>query len=138
MKPSDRSVGETTSPPTAGQLLHILVVDDDTNVREVMVRSLQFEGLRASAAESGEAAIELVRRQTFDCVVLDLTMPMLSGSETFAALRQIQASIPVVLASGRRDENIDQLLLVHARVRFLAKPFTPSQLRATVLDICCH
>src|SRR5690606_7560889 len=94
---------QTTTP-------RILVIDDDEAVRKVAERCLLYKGFSASSVSSGEEGISLVQRETFDCVVLDLTMPTLSGRETFLALRALDAELPILLASGGRNAHVDALL----------------------------
>jgi two-component system C4-dicarboxylate transport response regulator DctD len=113
-----------------------LVVDDDTGVRSVAVRLLEFEGLVAVGAESGARALELVCQQRFDCVLLDLTMPMLSGAATFEELRRLEKTLPVVFSSGQRDAEIDSLIIADDYVAFLDKPFTPQRLLSTIRQVC--
>ena len=127
MKP----LGETPGYEAA----RILVVDDDAGVRDVAVRALRYEKLDASSVACGEDAIDRVRATQVDCVVLDLTMPSMSGPDTFRALRALRPSLPIVLCSGWQTEEVDTLVGGDTRCLFLRKPFTPRQLAAAVESV---
>jgi len=103
----------------------ILVVDDDPAVRAVAARMLSARGFTVVVAASGSEALERVRRAPaeHDAILLDLTMPGLSGEETFQALRGVRADLPVVFMSGHGPEDVALRLSEHTRVRRVAKPF---------------
>jgi CheY-like chemotaxis protein len=113
-----------------------LVVDDDDAVRTVAMRCLTFYGLAAVGVGSGEEAIETLQRDSFDCVVLDLNMPTLSGSATLEGLRADNPTLPVLLASGGRGDEVDRLLLRFEKLSFLDKPYTPSRLVGAIRSLC--
>jgi CheY-like chemotaxis protein len=80
----------------------ILVVDDDQPILALMkslLREFQFEALTAS---SGAEALEIAQRETLDLILLDISMPEMSGEETIHALRAIPAirDVPIVIVSG--------------------------------------
>ena len=79
----------------------VLVVDDETAVRTISARLLEKIGYHTVEAAGGEDALELYRRERdFTLVVLDLTMPGLSGRETLKKLREIDPEVRCLLASG--------------------------------------
>ncbi|MEZ5701975.1 MAG: response regulator [Burkholderiaceae bacterium] len=80
--------------------LRILVVDDDPIQLRVAVRVLRELGCAGALANRGETALELLDKQAFDAVLLDLRMPGLSGLETLARLRAKHPTLPVVFISG--------------------------------------
>ncbi len=114
---------------------HVLIVDDDAGVRDVAVRALRYEKLDATSVACGEDALARVRDVHVDCVVLDLTMPSMSGPETFRALRALSPTLPIVLCSGWRTDEVDGLLDSGGRSTFLRKPFTPRQLATAVHSV---
>lgn len=116
--------------------LRVLVVDDDAGVRDVAVRLLEFEGVHATSVASGHEALELLDSESFDCVLLDLTMPRFSGSETFRALRLRNQELPVVFSSGQRDFTVDSLVGEGKNAYFLDKPFTPRRLLDIIARAC--
>lgn len=114
----------------------MLVVDDDAGVRDVAVRLLEFEGVRATSVASGQEALALLDSESFDCVLLDLTMPRLNGRDTFRALRKSNRELPVVFSSGQRDDTVDSLVGPGKNAYFLDKPFTPRRLLDVIVLAC--
>ena len=113
---------------------HILFVDDDPHLGDVVVYALEREGFRVSAARDGEAALERVRGGGIDLVVLDVTMPELDGLEVCRRLRGAEATraLPIVFLSSR-DEEIDKVLgLELGGDDYVTKPFSPRELLARV------
>ena len=107
----------------------VLVVDDDPMVRNVARRLLESFGLTVTVAAGGPEAIALVSAApaSVDAVLLDMTMPELSGPEVFSELRTIRADLPVVLMSGYHEDELDPS--IGASISgFVQKPFTPADL----------
>jgi PAS domain S-box-containing protein len=108
----------------------VLVVDDEEYIRVLIQRILERNGLTVLLAESGRQAIEIFQQQaaTIGIVLLDLTMPQMSGEQTLQQLMVINPDVPIILMSGYSQYELDPSLKDNARVRFLAKPFTPLDL----------
>jgi PAS domain S-box-containing protein len=109
---------------------HLLVVDDEELVRNMARFTLQRCGYTVDTAADGRAAVELFakRPEDYDAVLLDLTMPVMSGEEALRAIQSIRADVRVVLSSGFSEA--EALRRFHDRgiSGFLQKPYT-----ATVL-----
>jgi PAS domain S-box-containing protein len=103
----------------------VLVVDDEEMVRSVTRRSLDATGFDVIEAADGHQAVAVfgARRGEISAVVLDFTMPGMSGEEALAAIRQMDREVPVVMASGYALELDSSAMRSDARVRFLQKPF---------------
>ncbi len=117
----------------------VLVVDDVDMVRRLAERVLSRAGYQVAVAEDGLRAVEIAREHAadIDIVLLDLSMPGLSGAETFQQLRQIRPDLKVVLTSGFSEDESTSRLAGRGLAGFIQKPFTPSGLLAkvaTVLD----
>ena len=80
--------------------LRLLVTDDDPLQLRVAARLLKSIGHTGALANNGQMALDLLDRQSFDVVLLDLRMPVLDGLETLTRLRQRTRQLPVVLISG--------------------------------------
>jgi signal transduction histidine kinase/CheY-like chemotaxis protein len=107
----------------------VLVVDDDPMVRSVARRLLESFGLTVVVANGGPEAIARVAAapDSVDAVLLDMTMPEMSGPDVFARLRVIKPSLPVVLMSGYHEDELSSE--VGAGISgFVQKPFTPADL----------
>ncbi|MEZ4266208.1 MAG: MASE1 domain-containing protein [Myxococcota bacterium] len=116
-----------------GSTARILVVDDEAIARDVARDALQPAGFEVSAVGTGQEALDLLDQgtPTFDLVLLDLTMPGLSGHETFRRIRSRGLQIPVILSSGflAREPSDD---VPSGYASFLDKPYRPSALVAAV------
>jgi CheY-like chemotaxis protein len=120
--------------PLAGT---ILVVDDQEEVREVAQRILESAGLKVLLARDGSEAhrVFVAHANTIDAVVLDLTMPGLSGSATLATLRSVRPNVRVLVSSGF-DAN--QAVLSSPELsacQFLKKPYGPRELLGALSDV---
>ena len=106
-----------------------LIIDDEEGVRRVAQRMLQRFGFSVRTASDGVEGIEEFRQHDSEIAVilLDLTMPRLSGEETFRALRQIRPDVPIILSSGYSSESL-QAGLLQGPTRFLQKPYDPHEL----------
>jgi two-component system, OmpR family, response regulator ResD len=111
----------------------VLVVDDDPNIRRMIVAALRRDGYQFLEAPNGRDALDLMRDQHPDVVVLDLMMPVLSGWDV---LRERQhdpslSRIPVIVVSANRDPDV--AVAVNAGIcAFLPKPFDIGALSALV------
>jgi DNA-binding response OmpR family regulator len=112
----------------------ILIVDDDAANRELLKRRLARSGYTSTSVESGEEALELLKSQRFDLIMLDLMMPGISGLET---LEQIQTSarlrtIPVIMISAADDVDMMVQCILHGAEDYISKPFNPVLLTARI------
>jgi two-component system, OmpR family, response regulator MprA len=110
--------------------MRILVVDDEAAVRESLERSLRFEGYEVVAASDGAEALERVREDRPDAVVLDVLMPRLDGLETCRRLRAGGDDLPVLLLTAR-DAVADRVNGLDVGADdYLVKPFALEELLA--------
>jgi len=102
---------------------HVLIVDDEVNVRRVLATMLEQAGYLATRAESAEQALQLVRAQDPDLVLTDLKMPGTDGLELMRRLREEFPEIPVVMltAHGTVEAAVEAMKL--GALDFLTKPF---------------
>jgi CheY-like chemotaxis protein len=104
---------------------HILVVDDDRDVREVLCDLLSEEGFPVSTAAGGLAGLLRIGRDRPDCVVLDLKLDDISGFEIYRVLREDPdfRALPILLISGAySDEEWVRKQVGTGPMRYLAKP----------------
>ena len=111
--------------------LHVLVVEDDPTVREVVTRYLEHEGIEVDAVGDGNLALERAAVCWPDLVVLDLMLPGLDGLEVCRRLRA-QAPIPVIMLTARGDEEDRIVGLELGADDYISKPFSPRELVARV------
>lgn len=113
---------------TEQQSRKVLVIDDQAPVREAVEEVLAMVGIVVLAAEDGHMGIHMYqeRMDEIDLVLLDLSMPGLSGQETLRQLRQINPAIKVILSSGYSEEEITKEF-DYAK-DFLQKPYNIDRL----------
>jgi DNA-binding NtrC family response regulator len=100
----------------------VLLIDDEPELLEVLSERLEARGLKVHTVESGEEAIALVEKTSFDAVVLDLAMPGLDGIETLKRLREICPGIQVVLLTGQATVQKSVEVMKLGAVDLLEKP----------------
>ena len=111
---------------------HVLVVDDDEEIRASLRRGLAFEGFKVSLAADGEEALRAIRDQPPDLAVLDIMMPGLDGLEVVRRLRQADEQLPVIMLTAR-DAVPDRVAGLEAGADdYLVKPFAFKELLARV------
>jgi PAS domain S-box-containing protein len=112
----------------------ILVIDDDDTVRTATARMLQVKGFRTVVAADGPEGIETFREQmdTIDAVLVDLTMPRMSGLEVMRAIREIRADARIVLMSGYSEPAVGEARESDRPAGFIQKPFTPAHLSSAI------
>ena len=108
----------------------ILVIDDEENVRDVARVALEETGYAVLLARDGREAIEVFseRADGIDAVLLDMSMPRMSGEETLAELRSIHPQVRVVLTSGYSEQEISEKFAGKGLAGFVQKPFRASEL----------
>ena len=118
----------------------VLLVDDDESVRDVAKRMLESAGLTILAASDGCEAVEVFRRRgdAVSCVLLDLTMPKMDGSETFQELRRMRPDVRVILSSGYSEEEIESRIGESEMAAFIQKPYNREQLIEKVKSVLAH
>lgn len=118
-------VFDTPSRPSTSRLSErILVVDDETLVREATAELLSELGYEVSAVQDGdEALMRINQREQYDLVILDMQMPRLDGQETLSRLREASPYLKVILTSGHCPSENVQDLLQRYRCVFLQKPY---------------
>jgi len=109
----------------------ILVVDDEPQIRRVMRTTLVARGYMVSTARSGEEALEKVREERFDLVLLDMNMPGIGGMEACRIIRS-QSDIPIVILSIRNAEKEKVDALDAGADDYVTKPFSMPELLARI------
>lgn len=112
----------------------ILVVDDQPAQRRLLRDFVESMGLRAVEAGSGEEAVEHVRRQRPDMVLLDVRLPGMSGLEALAEIRRIDGQLPVLLITAHADLRQAVAAIKSGAEDYLAKPVDLDELEAAIRD----
>ncbi|MBI3268610.1 MAG: response regulator [Planctomycetes bacterium] len=90
--------------PETNYQRRILIIDDDANLRDILVVSLEEEGYETVSAENGAAAIAILEREAFDVVLVDLVMPKMDGLRFLRWLRgEHKSRVPTLVFTGSLD-----------------------------------
>lgn len=112
-------------------LHNVLVVEDETAIADTVLYALRSEGYGAQHCLLGGGALEALRQQAFDVVVLDVGLPDMSGFDVCRSLRTF-SEVPVIFLTARNDEFDRVLGLELGADDYMAKPFSPRELVARV------
>ncbi len=106
----------------------ILVVEDDTGLREALVDTLHLAGYRCAEADSGEAALLTLQQEHIDLVVTDVQMGGMSGLSLLRSIKNFSANIPVLLMTAYGTINDAVQAMQDGACNYMAKPFAPEVL----------
>jgi two-component system cell cycle sensor histidine kinase/response regulator CckA len=125
-----RPLADTPVPP-CDRVRTVLVVDDEPMIRDLARAVLETSGYRVLEAHDGEHAVEVFRdhKSDIDLVVLDLTMPRMSGRDTFRALVDLEPAARVMFSSGYSADDLSDTTGV---IGMLPKPYRPTELLTAV------
>ena len=108
----------------------ILAVDDSSSIRKLVEFSLKSKGYSVTSAENGQVGLEMLAKDAFDVIVLDINMPKMDG---FEFLRRIKADdayacLPVLILSTEGQEQDKQKAIELGATDYIVKPFKPTEL----------
>lgn len=111
---------------------HILIVDDESNIRRILQVAFEKAGYRPTVAEDAERAIEYLREEAFDCVLTDVTMPGANGYELLKTIKAEKPEVPVVImtAYGTIPQAVQAIR--DGAFEFVTKPFDLESLKKVV------
>jgi EAL domain-containing protein (putative c-di-GMP-specific phosphodiesterase class I)/ActR/RegA family two-component response regulator len=119
----------------AEQVMEVLVVDDEADIRALAVRALTRNGCKVEPVPNAVEALALLTRgRTFDVIVTDLSMPGLSGTEFLRQIRQIDLDVPVIVITGNPTVESAVAIIEYGGFRYLQKPIDVELLRYAVLS----
>jgi len=111
-----------------GVLGNVLIVDDDPAILEMLSDIVSREEYKAVAVESGEKALEELKKQQFDLIFLDLLLPGMSGVEVFTELKKMHSRASVVILTGYADDPMADEALSMEPKYLIRKPFRVSEI----------
>ena len=109
----------------------VLIADDDDRIREIVRIYLEADGFDVYQAEDGNSALEMVRKDNLDLIILDLMMPGLDGWTVCKILRK-ETKIPIIMLTAKGEENDRVLGFDLGADDYVVKPFSPRELSARV------
>jgi PleD family two-component response regulator len=113
---------------------HILVIDDDPDIRDVLVLTLTEEGYEVVEAQNGQQGFDLIKSKGFNLVIVDYKMPVMDGPTLCATVKKdiLLAHIPIIMLTGKGDVT-DKVSGINAGADdYMVKPFEPTELLARI------
>jgi DNA-binding response OmpR family regulator len=118
--------------PRTGDAPHVLIVDDEPNMRMLLTDNLEFEGYRVTAVSSAEEALMLLPMTDCSLLILDVMLEGLSGFELCRKLRANGVTAPVIMLTARSEEADRIVGLELGADDYIAKPFSVPELLARI------
>lgn len=114
---------------------HILIVDDDRRIRQLLVSYLTSHGYRVSAAANAAEARKAMDGLAFDMIILDVMMPGENGLSFASSLRELRNQVPILMLSARTDTSDRIAGLATGSDDYLGKPFEPEELLLRIRNL---
>lgn len=116
--------------------INVLVVEDEADIQQLVSYNLIRAGFHVTCADSGEEAMERLRAEDIDCVLLDLMLPGMSGIDVCTAIRKVEsssdASLPIIMLTAKGEEEDVVAGLECGADDYITKPFSPKVLVARI------
>ncbi|HEX7191142.1 MAG TPA: sigma-54 dependent transcriptional regulator [Thermoanaerobaculia bacterium] len=110
----------------------VLVIDDETAIREAIRMTLEYEGYRVDEARGGQDGLDKATKTAYDAILLDIKMPVLDGMEVLENLKEQHVPTPVIMVSGHGDISTAVDCTKRGAYDFLEKPLNRDKLLLTV------
>jgi two-component system nitrogen regulation response regulator NtrX len=110
----------------------ILVIDDETAIREAIRMTLEYEGYKIDEARSGQEGLDRATKTPYDAILLDIKMPFLDGIEVLENFKEQKVTTPVIMVSGHGDVHTAVECTKRGAYDFLEKPLNREKLLLTV------
>jgi len=111
--------------------MRILIVDDELKIREVVKEYAKVNDYLCDEASNGKEALQMIEKENYDCIILDIMMPELDGFSTLKHIRE-KSDVPIIMLSARQEE-YDKLFSFDNGVDdYVTKPFSPKELMARI------
>ena len=110
----------------------ILIVEDETNIVDILSFNLEREGYNTMEAYDGQTGLQLAREQNPDLILLDLMLPKMNGFDVCRQLRADGSTIPIIMLTARSQEMDKVTGLMTGADDYVTKPFSPAELTARV------
>ncbi len=116
---------------------HILIVEDDEDIQQLVAFNLLKAGFHVTCADDGEEGLLQLGKQQFDCLVLDLMLPGMSGYEVCSVIRENEeyGKLPIIMLTAKGEENDIIMGLDKGGDDYITKPFSPKVLVARIKSV---
>ena len=114
----------------------ILLVDDE-NINHILAKRIVRDVYRLESVYSGEEALQKLRQELPDLILMDIIMPGTDGFETFRQIKEdgICPDVPVIFVTAKEDDTLKETCLREGAKAYVTKPFSPSALLRTLQDV---
>ncbi len=118
-------------------MVKILVAEDERDIRDLILFTLQFGGFEVETARDGAEAVEKAQQDKFDLILMDVRMPRMTGYQACDKLKKIESTrdIPVIFLSAKGQETEVQHGLEIGAADYILKPFAPDQLTRQIKKV---
>lgn len=113
----------------------IMIVDDDPNIRDIVKAMLEKYGFQTIDSKDGEAALDQYINHPADLVILDISIPGMSGMKCLERILSLDQNAKIIISSGNIDIEIPQQVIAKGAKAFLPKPYTSHELYQTVKTV---
>lgn len=118
--------------------MRILIVDDEQEFLELMSNRLQKRGFSVVSADTGDKALDLVERQDFEAMILDVKMPGMDGIEVLRRVKRLRPGLPVLLLTGHASMEAAMTGVESGAVDYLLKPVPINDLVIRLRDMAAR
>lgn len=114
----------------------ILLVDDE-NINHILAKRIMRDVFRLQSVYSGAEALQKLREQAVDLILMDIIMPEQDGFETFRKIREegICPDVPVIFVTAKEDDALKEKCLQEGAKAYVTKPFSPTGLLKTLQEV---
>jgi CheY-like chemotaxis protein len=115
----------------------ILIAEDDRDIRELVVLTLQFNGYQVESAVDGEEAVQKAQETQFDLILMDVRMPRMTGYEACRQLREMDGTrdLPIIFLSAKGQAAEIQKGMEAGATQYILKPFAPDELIGVIKEV---
>jgi len=110
------------------EIIKVLVVDDEERFRTTLAKLLTAHGMTVRTADGGASALEILKEDPHDIILLDVKMPGMSGQETLPAIKKIDPDVEVIILTGHASVDIAAEMMAHGGSDYLLKPYPMDEL----------
>ncbi len=133
--PGTKATAPVAPLPNLDHKLRILAIDDEVWIRKLLMQALKAKGYEVEIAADGPSAIEMFRSGSFDLVIVDLAMPIMSGNEVAATIKQIRPHTPIIMLTGFGDLMTERNEKPAGVDFILSKPMTLDDLHNAIVRV---
>ena len=116
-------------------MIHILLIDDSSFQRRILLGMLQRLGYEVDTACNGQEALEKIQAHLPDCLLLDILMPIMDGVQLLEHLKSQEVTLPIIVLSADVQESLKDRCLELGATTFLNKPLKQDQLQRVLQNI---